>query len=505
MIPTQTLMAMAIAVTSPTATSADDSLLQIHDYHVQVDPRLSEVAVEACFDGRVPPSLVAGSRHAGSLLQEASATFDDKPRRLQHGHTVMRIPGQPDDGCIRYRVDLGRAMRSMNFGVAARAGDAVVISPRIWLWRPSTLTRLMDIRLHFDLPQGMKLSGPWRPVPADQHETFESVYPDGEHPVFRLGYPPPGWGSSMLLGQFERRSFQAGGLALQVARTNGPGNGLDDSIVYDWLQRGLQAGAAVWGRYPTDRAQVVLIPLDLGERPLAEGRVSRAGGMGLLLGMGTEFSADDFRIDPLIAHEFMHLLHPPVESRHNWLSEGIATYYQYIGLARAGVLSPEAAWRRFMSDMNDGRWDRRPGTLLDVSESMGEDGGAHYVYWSGAALMLMSDVALRERSGNEQTLDHVLVRWTEDSFESRRSADGLHVLRRLDEYAGGEVLFEPLYDEYVLSSGFPEIGPLLDELGLPRLGEEFELDDDAPLAPVRRAIMRPHDQPLLPVSGADEN
>lgn len=495
MILPHALLALAVAT-----ASADSRLQQLHDYHVQVDPQLSHIAVEACFDGRVPETLLAGSASAGALLTEASASFDGDRRSLRYRRTVMRIPDQPDDGCIRYRVDLGQAMRSMDMGIAARAGDAVVVSPRIWLWRPRTLTRLMDIRLHFDLPQGMKLSGPWRPAAPDDATPFDFVYPDGEHPVFRLGYPPTGWGSSMLLGRFEQHRMEAGGLRLDIAATDGPGEALPDETVTAWLQRGLEAGAAVWGRYPADRAQAIVVPLDLGERPLAEGRVSRAGGMGLLLGMGTEFTAEDFRNDSLIAHEFMHLLLPPVKARHNWLSEGIATYYQYIGLARAGLISPERAWERFMSDLDDGRWDRRPGTLLDVSASMGESGGADYVYWSGAALMLMSDVALRRRSDNEQTLDDALVRWTADSFDSRRSADGLNVLRRLDEYAGGEPLFEPLYDEYVLSAGFPAIGSLLDDLGLPRPGEEFELDDEAPLAPIRRTIMQPHDEPLMPVA-----
>lgn len=495
MILPHTLFALVVA-----ATPADSRLLQTHDYHVHVDPQLSYIAVEACFDGRVPEALFAGSPSAGALLEEASALFEGERRSLRYRRTVMRIPNQPDDGCLRYRVDLGQAMRSMDMGIAARVGDAAVFSPRIWLWRPRTLTRLTDVRLHFDLPQGMKLSGPWRLVSPDDAAPFDYVHPDGEHPVFRLGYPPTGWGSSMLLGQFQRHRMEAGGLQLDIATTDGPGDALPDETVMAWLERGLEAGAAVWGRYPVDRAQAIVVPLDLGERPLAEGRVSRAGGMGLLLGMGTEFTAEDFRNDPLIAHEFMHVLLPPVESRHNWLSEGIATYYQYLGLARAGRINPEQAWERFMSDLNDGRWDRRPGTLLDVSASMGENGGADYVYWSGAALMLMSDVALRRRSDNQQTLGDVLVQWTEDSFDSRRSADGLHVLRRLDEYADGEPLFEPLYDEYVLSAGFPEIGPLLDDLGLPRPGEEFELDDDAPLAPIRRAIMRPHDEPLIPAA-----
>lgn len=477
---------------------------QIHDYHVQVDPRLAEIAVTACFDGWPPSRLVTGSRVASDVLIEATAEVDGERRPLRHDRGQMQIPQAVDDGCIRYRVDLGRAMRSMNMGIAARAGDAAVVSPRIWLWRPSTLTEFLDIRLHFDLPEGMRLSGPWREAEGSPDREWEPVYPDGEQSVYHLGHPPAGWDSSMLIGRFERTSLDAGGLRLAVARANGPGEALPPSLVRDWLERGLKAGAAVWGAYPVDQAQAIVVPLDLGERPLAEARVSRAGGMGLLFGMGTEFSADEFREDALIAHEFMHLLHPPVKARHNWLSEGIATYYQYIGLARAGLMEPETAWRRFMTDLDDGRWDRRPGTLLDVSAGMGERGGADYVYWSGAALMLKADLTLRRRSDGEQTLDDVLARWSEASFDSRRSADGLHVLRRLDEIAGvEEPVFEPLYDDYVLASGFPDIGDELDALGLPQPGEDFALDDDAPLADLRRAIMAPPAEPLLPV--ADES
>ncbi|MEA5445842.1 hypothetical protein VCB98_08430 [Gammaproteobacteria bacterium AB-CW1] len=471
------------------AGTASGSLSQLHDYHVHIDERLSQLSVEACFDGRVPDLLYASHNWAGNVLEQAEMVVDGKTRRLRPDERQrLRIRQQPDDGCIRYQVDLGRAARSRNLGIAARAGEALVISPRIWLWQPRRLSPYQDIELHFELDGELQLSGPWRGL---------SEAGDDNPARFALGYPPLGWDASMVVGEFDQLQIERAGTRLGVAITSGPGEAADPTLSHDWLEAGLEAATTIYGRLPTDRVQAVIIPLDSGDRPLSSGRVSRAGGPGLLLGMKAGFPDSAYRPDPLMAHEFMHLLHPPVQREHAWLSEGIATYYQYIGLARAGHLSAESAWQRFLDDMDDGIWARIPGTILDITRAMGQEGGAEFVYWSGAALMLKADVALRSDPDTAESLDHVLAEWAACCFDARRSADGREALKELDRIAGTDDLFTAFYDDYILAVGFPDIAEILEQLGLPQPGKSFELDDEAPLAPLRRAIMTPHEAPLI--------
>ncbi|MDQ2070874.1 hypothetical protein [Natronospira bacteriovora] len=472
----------------PLALSAS-VLEQRHPYQIHVDKHFNQMTVAACFERRVPETLLAASNDASRLLRDPHIIVDGDKRPLRVMRNRMTIPSQPDDLCVHYAVDLGLAARSRSLGIAARTGDALVLSPRIWLWRPRRLTRYADIELSFDLPPEFSLSTPWPRIGEDSEG----------RPRFRLDHPPLGWDSSIAIGRFETFTLHNDDIQVDVALANGPSDPPPPSSVEAWLQPGLDAAATIFGGFPGHRAQVIVVPLDSGDRPLAQGRVSRAGGMGLLLGMSTSRPESDYHLDGLVAHEFMHLLHPPVIPHHRWLSEGIASYYQYIGLARAGHLSEAEAWQRLLADMYDGYWDRRQGTLRDITMRM-SGGGADYVYWAGAALMLMSDVALRSREEDATTLDHVLAEWARCCFHERRAHDGRDSLRRLDKFAGGEPVFAPLYDEHVLSTRFPDISALLQALGLPELGEhgeDFQLDDDAPLVSIRRAIMRAHDRPLL--------
>ncbi len=470
----------------PVLVSAS-ALDQRHHYDIRVDERFSELHVSACFDRRVPDALYAASTNAARVLRNPHMIVDGEQRSLTAARTRLPITGQPDDGCIHYSVDLGFAARSRSFDIAVRTGDALVISSRVMLWRPQRLNEYMDINLRMQLPDGFALSTPWPVIGQD----------DIGKPIYALNYPPPGWDSSVAFGQFRQVALTSANLQADVAVMSGPGEKPEAARVDRWLQEGLDAAGQIFGAFPTRRAQVIIIPLDSGDRPLDQGRVSRASGPGLLLGMGTQEPEAAYRADGLVAHEFMHLLHPPVTPDHRWLSEGIASYYQYIGLARAGHLSEEEAWRRLLADMYDGYWDRRPGTLRHIARQMGRRGGADYVYWSGAALMMMADVALRQREEQTISLDHVLADWARCCFDSRRPHDGRDALDRLDDFAGGDPVFAPLYDEFLFSTRFPDMEALLEDLGLPQLGEDFELDDNAPLAAIRRAIMQPRDSSLL--------
>ena len=463
------------------------TLSQTHEYRVEIDEDFSRLNVVACFDGAAPERLRTGSGRAGRYLEEAHVQIDGQGRSLGPSGGVLRIRERPDDDCLRYGVNLGKAARDGNPLVAARAGDSLVLSPRVWLWRPRGAGEYTRYRIEFHLPEDFRISTPW-PEP-EAEESDES----SEAKRFLMENDPPIQDSSMLIGDFREMQLEHGGLRLTVALADGPGPSADPELVQQWLTRGLEAAGTIFGRFPTERAQAVILTAEDGDRPLVTGRTTRGGDSGMLLRIDPQFADRAFMEEALLVHELIHLLHPPVDRNDAWLSEGIATYYQYIALARTGELDEGQLWERILEGLERGYWDRRQDTLGRITRNMQRQGGMEYVYWSGAAMMLLADVRLRSREEEPISLDEVLAEWADCCLDPDHSLEGREALQQLDEIAGGEPVFAPMYEEHVLSVGMPELEATLEFLGIEETEEGLELDDEAPGAEIRQALLETPD------------
>jgi predicted metalloprotease with PDZ domain len=130
-------------------------------------------------------------------------------------------------------------------------------------------------------------------------------------------------------------------------------------------------------------------------------------------------------------------------------------------------------------------------TLADATERMFRDGAFMRVYWSGAAMMLMADQRLRERSGGAQSLDRALEALQGCCLAGGEGWRGAGLLDKLDQLTGTTV-FRELYDEYVSSRRFPDFADAYRQLGLRVAPDEetIELLADAPRVADRDAIMR---------------
>src|SRR5207244_449476 len=91
-----------------------------------------------------------------------------------------------------------------------------------------------------------------------------------------------------------------------------------------------------------------------------------------------------------------------------WLSEGFATYYQAVLRARAGFFSARYAWQKMHEGFERGRRQTSSRSLAETSARMGREYQYMRVYWSGAAIALLADVALRKSSGGKKALDDAL-------------------------------------------------------------------------------------------------
>ena len=109
-------------------------------------------------------------------------------------------------------------------------------------------------------------------------------------------------------------------------------------------------------------------------------------------------------------------------------------------------------------------------------------------YWSGTALVLMTDLALRTRADSPTSLDAVLNRYLECCRDAEPMRRPRQFLVALDEIAG-EPLFAPLYDAHADEVAFPDLTAAYRTLGITAQGDELRFSNDPGAVRLRTAIM----------------
>jgi hypothetical protein len=457
--------------------SSSASAERLHRYLVIVEPDLSAVSVHACFVGRTPERLVAESLDASLALERAIRTGARKP--LEPNGTELRLGAQPDSSCIDYRVNLlefsGRHQRGGN--PTRRVGSDLITDLGLWFWRPETLAEDEDIEVAFTLPEGISVSAPWRRTPA-------AAAGGG----YRVGHSANDWPGTVAFGHFTEHNVPVPGGELHVAILDGRPK-LNEAQTIDWLQRSADAVARLYGRFPVPTLQVVVVPGAQGPGPVPSAYVLRGGGPGAHFFVNQRRSIEEFRSDWSAVHELSHLLLPYINSDDAWLSEGVASYYQHILRARAGIISPREAWQSMHQAFQQARVDEQGVTLAAATERMYRNGDFMRVYWEGAAIMLLADQRLRERSDGRQSLDTVFEQLRRCCLAPDVGWHAADLFRRLDELAGGSV-FGELYAEQVKSDAFPNLAELYRLFGLQAgVDGKLTIDDAAPRRADRDAIM----------------
>jgi predicted metalloprotease with PDZ domain len=191
---------------------------------------------------------------------------------------------------------------------------------------------------------------------------------------------------------------------------------------------------------------------------------------------------DDFFGEWVSVHELSHLLIPPVDRDQAWLSEGLASYMQQILRAREGLISESDAWAGLVDGFDRAR-RRAHENLGDAAQNMEREHGFVDVYWGGAAILFNLDVALRQHGSS---LDSLLakVREREPVDVAFRSADA--IVDELAADAPPDVDVRAIVRDG-LARPFPDVDASLQALGI------RPHDDNAPLASLRKAIVRRDD------------
>ncbi len=215
------------------------------------------------------------------------------------------------------------------------------------------------------------------------------------------------------------------------------------------------------------------------------GMALRGGGPAVLLLISSAAEDDAFPGEWVAIHEFLHHGMPFIDHDDAWLSEGFVTYYSELLRSRAGFRAEAAGWEALLAGFERGRNAGVGMPLADESRQMHDNGAYQRVYWGGAAIALLADVALREAGSS---LDAAMRELRRCCAATPQIWPAEQVLTTLDVWLDGGPRLRPLVGPILRSAGFPELTAIYRKLGVSMVNGELTLDESAPLAHLRRAI-----------------
>jgi hypothetical protein len=257
-----------------------------------------------------------------------------------------------------------------------------------------------------------------------------------------------------------------------------------------WIDSVAAATRLVYGELPQPSVVVEVVAHGSARETVPWARVIRGDPSRLRLYVNPSASLEQLRQDWTAYHEFAHLFIPFPGNRDIWFTEGLASYYQNVIQARAGVLTAEQAWSKLLAGFRRGAADDRMAhlTLAELSPRMWSTRSYMRVYWSGAYYWLHVDLALRRRG---YSLDQALAGLRACCLRPSQTWTAGSLATRLDDIAGGSE-FTRLMEAVAGSRGMPDFADLLRRHGLEADGRGI----DASCAPSWvRAVMTPSQRP----------
>lgn len=242
-----------------------------------------------------------------------------------------------------------------------------------------------------------------------------------------------------------------------------------------WVHTSAEAVARYFGRFPVPQVELLLVP-EAGSG--VRGGVTYAEPSLLIrIRLGRDTTPAQFTDDWVLVHEMVHLAIPQVPRSQNWLHEGIATYVESVARGRMGLVKAETVWREWRNAMPQGQ-PQAGDAGLDHTPTWGR------TYWGGAMFCLLADVELLKRSGLRHGLQHALQGVLEAGGQYGVPWSVDRILAAGDAAVGQTALTE-LYQRMKDSPEPINLASLWRSLGT----ASGTLDDQAPLAKVRRAIL----------------
>jgi len=466
------LLVLSSACGGASVTESRGPRAEAWTYDFSVDANLSRLEARVCFEGELPAELAPIDRRGRRYLRSADGPIGPDEQALPREAHAVQIGHLPPGSCVRYVVDLDAAARQRGgIGGAYRVGDDLIASTSVWLWAPRRRAPDARVTARFDLPDGVLVSPLWART-EDRWFLDERAFEFEAYAAF---------------GRFEVRHVGVPGACLHVSLL-GPPVEMGNEALTRCLGGSARAASLMLGRFPVTEAGILAVPTPLSSSS-PFGVVGRGTMPTVAILVGDRATEERLARAWVPVHEFSHLATPFIDRDAAWLSEGIATYYQEVLRARGGLQTPETAWRNLEDGFSRGRDDGTGRSLRDESRAMRQTASYRRVYWAGAAIALLADVAIRERSGGERSLDDALAHLNECCGDWDHAMRGDEAIARLDAVEDGG--FGQVARRWLDRSGFPDVDPAFDRLGIERAGGALVLGGDARAAALRDAIMHP--------------
>ncbi len=428
---------------------ADDAS-SVHTYLVRVDDLLTKIHVTACFKGKPNFKLVAESLDASIAL--VSLKIKSTGKKLNPSGSISLHQLNTDD-CVNYVVNVAQPImkhdkRPMTI---KRIGRDLVTAEGIWLWRPERLPIDEKVEITFELPTGVQISAPWLRTGGETVDTFS------------FNQTPYDWPAFIALGYFTEDTVMVGDSVLRVAILESKRQVNFKSSILNGIEEAAKIVSSVTGNFPASDLQVLVEPGGYGPNAIPMGYVSRGGKPAVHLHIN-ERKHKSFSKDTTLLHEFSHLLLPKVDDQESWLTEGLATYYEYILSGRSGYFSTRSTLNTFAKNFELARLTAPTQSLRDISKSRGFGKGRDKVYWGGAAVFFVADIKLRMMTNDTYTLDTLLAEFADCCAKNQTIWTGEKLFREFDRISGQNI-FSELYRDNVVGTLFPDVKNAFDLLG----------------------------------------
>lgn len=248
--------------------------------------------------------------------------------------------------------------------------------------------------------------------------------------------------------------------------------------VMKWVQSAAESVAAYYGRFPVPHLTLRVISFN-GSGVRHGTTWGRDGGL-IRISAGSKTSAAEFADDWTLTHEMIHLAFPSMADEHHWIEEGISVYVEPIARIRAGRWTAPQMWNDLVRDMPKGL-PKEGESGMDHTHTWGR------TYWGGALFCFVADVEIRKQTKNKKGLEDALRGILDGGGDIRVDWELEKALKIGDQAAGVEVL-QKLYAEWKDMPMQVDLPAMWKQVGVERDGSTVRLNDDAPLAAIRRAI-----------------